>query len=270
MVEASDEIYTESRTSCTMEEVAQRLIWLLLGSVRRRIVHSDGQGRISVDQFPTAFSLGGPWIGQWVALMETDRLEFSDAFENGLDSAKVQEKENAVKRWDEVLKKAMTYHDALDNEIAMGEACELRLDKATTDKSGVNHYTNISIDAWVQKTFGISLFNLPQPHSDTEVNTSQDAPPKNTKLDDIEKKPRQRRFDALGVEINEILLREPKLTASQVMQKLRSQIGKPNTCVIGNVGNGIKWTNDEGTEKELTIGSLAERIRVWKNREKQG
>ncbi len=142
----------------------------------------------------------------------------------------------------------------------------LRVDIKRTN-SYQTYITLTSFDAWAKEKKFRGRVLEPVP---TIIQPSVDADAEDTGLGGVENKPRQRRFDALGVEINEILLREPNLTASQVMQKLRSKIGKPSTCVIDNVGNGVKWDDNEGEPKTLTIGLLNERIRGWRKRASQG
>ncbi|MDP2761274.1 MAG: hypothetical protein Q8O64_12910 [Sideroxyarcus sp.] len=80
---------------------------------------------------------------------------------------------------------------------------------------------------------------------------------------DVTTQKRQRQ-DALAVELDEILFLMETRTPAKVMAKLREQIGKPNTCILHNVGDGIEWENDHGDVKTLTIKLLGERIREWK------
>ena len=92
---------------------------------------------------------------------------------------------------------------------------------------------------------------------------NQSAP--TTKGEAGTKQQRQRqRQDALAVELDEILSRIKTRTPANVMAMLREKIGKPNTCVLRNVGDGIEWENDRGDVKTLTISNLGGRIREWK------
>jgi len=92
---------------------------------------------------------------------------------------------------------------------------------------------------------------------------NQSAP--TTKGEAGTKQQRQRqRQDALAVELDEILSRIKTRTPAKVMAMLREKIGKPNTCVLRNVGDGIEWENDRGDVKTLTISNLGGRIREWK------
>lgn len=74
----------------------------------------------------------------------------------------------------------------------------------------------------------------------------------------------RQRQDALAVELDAILVSMETRTPAKVMAKLREQIGKLNTCITANVGDGITWENDRGDVKTLTIAALGERIKEWK------
>ena len=161
---------------------------------------------------------------------------------------------------------ARTYLCAIEDEINKRAMSALRIDDKRTN-SHQTYITLTSFDAWAEEKGYRKQILVPVP---TIIQPSVGADAENTGLGVVEKKPRQRRFDALAAEINEILLKEPDLTASQVMGKLRSQIGNNDSIVIGNVGNGVKWVDNKGKEKELTIGALTERIRGWRKREIQG
>jgi len=75
---------------------------------------------------------------------------------------------------------------------------------------------------------------------------------------------KRQRQDALAVELDEILVSATSRTPAKVMARLRERIGKQNTCILRNVGDGIEWENDHGDVKSLTIKLLGERIREWK------
>ena len=91
-----------------------------------------------------------------------------------------------------------------------------------------------------------------------------DAPAGNApKGEDVTTQKRQRQ-DALAVKLDEILVLIETRTPANIMAKLREQIGKQNTCILRNVGDGIEWENDHGDVKTLTIKLLGERIREWK------
>lgn len=75
---------------------------------------------------------------------------------------------------------------------------------------------------------------------------------------------KRQRQDALAVQLDEILASTTNHKPANVMAELRKQIGKPNTCILRNVGDGIEWENDHGDVKTLRIRALRERIKEWK------
>ena len=79
---------------------------------------------------------------------------------------------------------------------------------------------------------------------------------------------KQQRQDALAVELGAILYAMEKPTPAKVMAKLREQIGKPNTCITANVGDGLQWERNNGNVETLSIAALGERIKNWKAKNK--
>ena len=269
MIEAEDDIYIESKTSSTREEVAAKLIGWLQGSVRRRIIQIDSFGRISEDQLPTAHSLGGPLLNQLEELRDEAQLEFVNALVSGSEC--FVQLEEAVNQKTELIEKTMIHLATFDDEISKGESCALRLDKVATAKFGIDHYTNISIGQWAQKTFGISIFNFPVPKIETTL--QQITTPQITESQVLEtepcqevRKPQQRRFDALAAELELLLPQMQNPTASLVMAELISRIGKETTCITANMVDYIKWEDGKGKVRKLTNNNLSERIRGWKKK----
>lgn len=82
----------------------------------------------------------------------------------------------------------------------------------------------------------------------------------------VTQKPKQRRFDLLAAEIDQILCKYPDSTPNQVMVKLLARSGMEGTCVQANVGDGIKWEDSNGTVRHLKSSALAERIRQLKRK----
>jgi hypothetical protein len=77
-------------------------------------------------------------------------------------------------------------------------------------------------------------------------------------------KKKQQRQDALAVELDEILSGIEKHNPAFVMAELKKRIGQPDSCVIANTGDGIKWERNGGQTEMLNIQALAERIRYLK------
>lgn len=188
-----------------------------------------------------------------------------------MDECVIETKREAVRKTTADRALAKTYLCAIEDEINKGPMSALRVDIKRTN-SNQTYITLTSFDAWAEEKKFRGRVLEPVP---AIIQPSVEADAENTGLDVAERKPRQeagkpkqRRFDALASELDAILREEPDLSPSQVMAMLRSRIGQPNTCVIENLGDGIKWENDIGAVKMLTRDSLGERIRVWKNRAK--
>jgi hypothetical protein len=71
-------------------------------------------------------------------------------------------------------------------------------------------------------------------------------------------KKKQQRQDALAVELDEILSGIEKHNPAFVMAELKKRIGQPDSCVIANTGDGIKWERNGGQTEMLNIQALAE------------
>ena len=56
-------------------------------------------------------------------------------------------------------------------------------------------------------------------------------------------------------------------TPSKVMAALRAKVGGFDTCIRGNVGDGLQWENDKGDMKVITIKALSERLKTLRNPE---
>jgi hypothetical protein len=60
----------------------------------------------------------------------------------------------------------------------------------------------------------------------------------------------------------------PHPSPSKVMAALRAKVGSGfNTCIRGNVGDGLQWENDKGDVKIITIKALSERLKTLRNPE---
>lgn len=76
-------------------------------------------------------------------------------------------------------------------------------------------------------------------------------------------KVKQRRFDKIGAEIDEIMTNSPTLTPTQVMAVLIGRAGSQNSCVVANDGDSIRWENVSGKKVALTQDMLNDRVRRW-------
>ena len=75
------------------------------------------------------------------------------------------------------------------------------------------------------------------------------------------KKKKQRRFDMISAELHEIMAESPSLTPTQMMKKLMARAGDPNSCVVANDGDSVRWENARGEKVPLTQDMLNDRLR---------
>ena len=77
------------------------------------------------------------------------------------------------------------------------------------------------------------------------------------------KKKKQRRYDMMSVELHEIMAESPSLTPTQVMKKLMARACHPNSCVVANDGDSVRWEDARGIKKSLTQDKLNDRVWRW-------
>lgn len=77
--------------------------------------------------------------------------------------------------------------------------------------------------------------------------------------------PKQQKLDALAVEIDAILNRNPKLKPSQVKALLRERAGKVDSPIVGVTPGCIQWERDNGGDLVETENKhIDKRIKRWK------
>lgn len=83
---------------------------------------------------------------------------------------------------------------------------------------------------------------------------------------------KQRRFDALGEQLDQILADNKLLTTAQVAAILRKSINSNDTCILNDTGDGFEWqSNNSGNNdgvKNITLKNLGTRIDRWKQSQK--
>lgn len=260
MIKPEDATIIDPRESFTIEEAVAKMLGWMHGPIRLQTIQMDDRG-ILPDQLPHLHSLFISLDDILDQLRERARLEMLDAAdayeaagrpEEGAVLEAVWEKEDAVTQCTELIISANFYKSEINKELAKGESSALKIDQPETDKTGVDHIRLHSLDAWA-KQYGVSIIDAPE-----------SLPANTPKPQDSQQK--MRRFDALAVELDEILSEVPTLTLSQVMAKLRALAGKPNCCILEILDEGIKWQRDDGVMKITSSHTLEERIRHWKEK----
>lgn len=77
---------------------------------------------------------------------------------------------------------------------------------------------------------------------------------------------RRENFDALASEYDPMLRERPTLTATQLMAQLLANIGKQNTCILNNTGEGLQWEPFNRDPENLTLKQLEDRIYRWRKK----
>lgn len=258
-----------TRTSVTVDEAVAILLGRVDGPIWFRPLNDD----LSQEEQDLHDSLAYSLQEDLENDKEQAESDLAEAEFDKMDECAVEARCEAVRKATADRALAKTYLCAIEDELSKGAMSALRVDVKRTN-SHQTYITLTSFSAWAEekKFRGPVLERVP-----TIIQPSVEADADNTGLGGAERNtrqkvgnPKQRRFDTLGAELDEILSKEPNLLPSQVMVKLRSRIGQPGTCIIENVGDGIKWENEAGTVKIMNARSLAERIRVWKSRSMTG
>lgn len=151
---------------------------------------------------------------------------------------------------EDLTKKAVIYKCAINTELAKEKNSALKVDIKQTDYLNDTFITLDSLNTWAKANFEISLYD------DTTV--IKNMPPANPAL----KLPK--RADPLREEIIEILSNMQNPRPGKVMAALKARIGKPGSCIVGDIGYGVKWTNNNFEEVELNIKLLTARLNTLK------
>jgi hypothetical protein len=73
----------------------------------------------------------------------------------------LRDKEEAVIRCDDLLRKAAAYLRDIEDEISKGDSSELKIDRRATEKTAETHLTLNSVDRWAKAKYGISIIDHP-------------------------------------------------------------------------------------------------------------
>lgn len=247
MIKPEDATIIDSRESFTIEEAVAKMLGWMHGSIRLQTIQMDERG-ILPGQLPHLHSLFISLDDILDQLRERTRLEMFDAAdayeaagrpEEGAVLEAVWEKEDAVTQCNELIISANFYKSEINKELAKGETSALKIDQPETDRTGVDHVWQDSLDAWA-KQYGIDIIDVPE-------SLAANLPAL---------KPKKRRFNPLTAEVNAILNHMQNPTPSKVMTELRRRIGSDNTCVTANLGDAIQWENTAGTVKTLKLKNL--------------
>lgn len=171
MINPEDEIIIDSRTSCTKDEAAAKLLGWMQGTIRKKYIKVTEHG-IPEDQLAHLHSLDVSLSDQLVELREPVRQLLSKATKGSKEFSKMNE---AVKDIDEVIKKAMSYLLDIDDELDKGENSALKIDHEATNKTGVIHIKLRSLDKWARLKYGIRILDNLASNSTTANSSDQES-----------------------------------------------------------------------------------------------
>ncbi|NMM15470.1 MAG: hypothetical protein HHJ17_18280 [Rhodoferax sp.] len=165
MITAADEIFIDFSTSCTRNVAVAKLLGWMQGPIRRKVIDVTEDG-ISEDQLPYIHTMDEPLEDQLLELREAAQKRLYEAFEAD-DELKTDESKKVfsdaadeVDRLSQKIYKAAQYFRDIDDELARGDECELRVDKTATKTLNDPYIALSSLDLWAIKKYEFSIFSL--------------------------------------------------------------------------------------------------------------
>lgn len=258
MMDELDPVYIDATTTCNIDVAVAKLLGWMQGTRRKKYINADALGLIEDDELPYLHSLEQPLIEMLSETSDVIQHHIDDALIK-LSECKTEIESNDLNdqisqllirkekylRWQE---KAHVYSEAIKNELAKEANSRLIINPVETERLGDTVLELESLRDWAKSEFDISIDGC----SESATSSTNKA--------------KQERYDAIAIEIHEILLVMENPTATKVMHALRAKIKTPmdsSTCVMKYDGEVLTWESNQG-EKTLTMKALAERIRHWK------
>ena len=238
MINANGEIVVDQTTSCTIDDALFLMLGITIGTVPESV-------DTCLDDILDA---------------EKDQAEagYIEAKAEKLSDDLIKTAFDNLTKTDQLLTKAVQYRRDITDELAKKESA-LRLDES-------NRITINSLRDWANEVLqisnlgeldiGKSNFTQPShlaPMEAIEINSTAPARPKKTQ-----------RNNALSLELNEILRKNPRAKPAEVMMVLRRLVGEKNSIIIDVLDEGVKWTKDDGNVEITSREALGERIRYWR------
>ncbi len=257
MIKPEDETIIVNNLSCSKDEAVAKMLGWMRNPVRLKYIKVTSLG-IQPDQLEHLHSIEGSILDLLNEQREIARNTLLDLAEEAAATQDetqrnpfhdlINQKDSDIVMWQSLINKASYYLNAIDTELAKGNHSTLKID----DTSGDNDEPFImldSLDKWTQANFGISIREeaaITKPLASPAFKTPQ-------------------RTDDLREEIIEILSTMQNPRPAKVMAALKSRIGVvQGTCVVGDIGYGIKWRNGNFQLVELNMKALRERLRNLK------
>ena len=254
MIYPEDETVIVKIDSCSKDEAVAKLIGWMRNPKRLKNVKTTPMGLNPeyLEHMPTVF--GGSileLINQQREIARNKLLEIVDESiacndeslkDSFLDS--INKQDDVIKNWDETLEKAILYLNAIEKELSKGTYSELQLDEELTQANGNAFITLLSLCDWAKQRFSISILNYASAAKDKSRVTIR----------------RPKKIDLLCEEIIEILETIENPSPAKVMIELKQRVGTRGTCIIGDIGYGIKWGDGIKDTYELDMFALKSRL----------
>lgn len=256
MISPEDETIIVNDLSCSKDEAVAKMLGWMRGPVRLKYIKVSSLG-IQPDQLEHMHSIEGSILDLLNEQREIARNALLDLAEEAAttqdDSRKdtlhdlINHKDSDIVMWQSLINKASSYLHAIDIELAKGKNSTLKTEDIPCDNNEPL-ITLDSLDEWARANFNLTI---------REVNNIDKLPTApNWKI--------PKRTNDLREEIIEILSTMENPRPAKVMAALKARVGGDKiTCVVGDIGYGIKWS-DGVTEHEFDMKALRQRIRNLK------
>lgn len=240
-------IIIDSSTSCNLEDAVAKMLGWLQGPIR---LHPDeiNLQKITLGQMPYLPKLYYT-IEEHLEILHENAADNLEAIDKDPDASDEMKSKaiNAFLDCEDLIKKAVAYKAAINSELAKEKKSELKIDSQQANTRDETFITLESLNDWAKENFDISVHDSIPVFKNKSQKTIQQP----------------QRTDYLREEIIEILNTMQNPRPAKVMAALKARIGAPGTCIVGDIGYGIKWSDDRG-EHEFDMKALRQRLRTLK------
>lgn len=171
---------------------------------------------------------------------------------------KLSEANQSLIKTDQLITKAAQYRRDITDELAKKESA-LRRDES-------NRITINSFNQWSHDVLQISILDKLDIGKSDITQSPRLAPMEAIEIPSIAptQPKKSQRDNALSLELNEILRKNPRAKPAEVMMVLRRLVGAKNSIIIDVSDEGVKWTKDDGNVAITSREALGERIQYWR------
>ncbi len=258
MINPEDETIIVNSISCSKDEAVAKMLGWMRSPVRLKYIKVSSLG-IQPDQLEHMHSIEGSILDLLNEQREIARNVLLDLAEEAAttqdDSRRstlhdlINQKDSDIVMWQSLINKASSYLHAIDTELTKGKNSTLKTEDTSCDNDEPLIILD-SLDKWANANFGITV--------------REEFDVANSAGNSVFKEPQ--RADPLREEIIEILSNMPNPRPAKVMAALKARIGTPGTCIVGDIGYGVKWTNNKNEEIEFNMKLLTARLKTLRKR----